>query len=755
MTGNPLHAGSRRPAADVVAALRQAIAAHQAGNFARAESLYSFVLSKDEKQFDALHMLGVLAGQLGDFPRADRLIRLALKVDPRSFEAHSNLARVLLELKEYQQALGAADRALSLHANYANAHLLRGSALLLLHKPEPALQSFDRALALQPDFAMARFNRGEALFELRRYDQALIAYQQALAIQPAYADAWKGAGNVFCVFRRFDQALAAHDKALAIEPHLAGAWLGRCNVLYQLGQFDQARAACDKALAIKPDFADAWVARGNLLSEQAPLAEALAAYDRALALDPDMKYARGSRLFAKLRLCDWSNLDAECSQLISAVKAGGHACPPFALLALSSSPNDQLECGRLFAADEGLGAKKPLHSGRSRSHDRLRIAYLSADFRQHVVATVAVELFELHDRDRFEVLGVSFGQDDRSELRARIVKAFDRFHDVRSDDGRQVAELLRKAEVDIAIDLMGYTEHSRPEILAHRPAPVQASYLGFPGTIGADFIDYILADRFVLPFDQQAFFTESIVHLPDSYQPTDSNSEVSDNVPRRSEIGLPEDQFVFCCFNNSYKVSPQIFDVWMRLLKSIEGSVLWLTVADDPARQNLRREAERRGIEARRLILTDRVGHADYLARQVLADLFLDTLPYNAHGTGSNALGAGLPVLTCRGATFAGRVGASLLHAVGLPELVTNSLEEYQALALKLATDRDLLRSIRRKLEINRATAPLFDTARLCRHLEAAYQIMWGRYGRGEPPASFSVMPVPSAAGGESWPVSR
>jgi protein O-GlcNAc transferase len=692
-------------------------------------------------------MLGVLAGQLRDFPKADRLIRLALQVDPRSFEAHSNLARVLLELKRYDQALGAADRALSLDANYANAHLLRGSALLLLKKPEPALQSFDRALALQPDFAMAHFNRGEALFELRRYDQALIAYQKALAIQPAYADAWKGAGNVLCVFRRFDQALAAHDKALAISPHLAEAWLGRGNVLYELGQFDQARAACDKALAIKPDFADAWVARGNLLSEQAPLAEALAAYDRALALDPDMKYARGSRLFAKLRLCDWSNLDAECSQLISAVKAGAHACPPFALLALSSSPNDQLECGRLFVADEGLGSKKPLPSGGSRSHDRLRIAYLSADFRQHVVATVAVELFELHDRERFEVLGVSFGQDDRSELRARIVKAFDRFHDVRGAGDREVAELLHKAEVDIAIDLMGYTEHSRPGILAHRPAPVQASYLGLPGTMGTDFIDYILADRLVLPFDQQPFFTEKIVHLPDTYQPTDSQREVSANVPRRSEIGLPEDQFVFCCFNNSYKFSPQIFDVWMQLLKSVEDNVLWLTVADDPTRQNLRREAERRGIEARRLVLTDRVGHADYLARQVLADLFLDTLPYNAHGTGSNALGGGLPVLTCRGATFAGRVGSSLLCAAGLPELVTNSLEEYQALALKLATDGELLRSFRRKLEANRATAPLFDGGRLCRHVEAAYQIMAERYWRGEAPAGFSVPPISPASG--------
>jgi len=608
----------------------------------------------------------------------------------------------------------AADKALSIHPGYINAHLLRGSALLLSRKLEPALQSFDRALELKPDFAMAFFNRGEALFELKRYDQALIAYQRALALQPNYADAWKGVANVLCTLRRFGQALLAYDKALAINPHLAEAWLGRGNVFfYQLEQFPQARAA----------------------------------YEKAVELKPDLKYAQGSRLVAKLYLCDWSDLDAECSRLISAVKTGAHACDPFTLLAIPSSPVDQLECARLFVADANLRSQRLFPSGRRRSHDRLRIAYLSADFRQHVIATVIGELFELHDRDRFEVLGISFGHDDQSGLRARLMKAFDRFHDVSNSSDREVAELLHEAEVDIAIDLMGYTEHSRPGILGHRPAAVQASYLGFPGTMGADFIDYVLADRFVLPFDQQRFFAEKIVHLPDSYQPTDSKRRVSANVPKRSEIGLPEDAFVFCCFNNSYKLSPPVFDVWMRLLQSVERSVLWLTVAGDLTRMNLRREAERRGVEADRLVVTDRVDHADYLARQVLADLFLDTLPNNAHGTGSNALAAGLPILTCRGGTFAGRVGASLLHAAGLPELVTDSLEEYEALALKLAVDRDLLRSLRRKLEANRASRALFDTARLCRHVESAYETMWNRYERGEPPISFSVAPITDASG--------
>jgi protein O-GlcNAc transferase len=742
MARNQLYSGARRPAADFLATLGQAITAHQAGNLAQAEALYNVVLSKDDRHFDALHMLGVLAGQRGDFPKADRLIRLALDSDPRSFAAHSNHARVLLELKQYKQALGAAEQALTLDSTYVNAHLFRGCALLLLGKFEPALQSFDRALALAPDFVLALFNRGEVLFELKRYQEALAAYHKALTAQPDYADALKGVGNVFYALQHFDRALAAYDKALAIRPDFPEAWLGRGNVLYQLGC-----AACDQAPAPKPDFAGAWPARGNFSSGQAHFHQALAAYDKALALKPDLKYAQGSRLRAKMQVCDWSSLDEECSRLISAVRNGTHASDPFTLLATPSSPDDQLKCARLFVADRVCRDDEPLRPGRRPSRDRIRIAYLSADFRQHVIATVVAELLELHDRSRFEILGVSFGSDDRSELRGRLSNAFDRFHDVRNNTDREVAELLRDREIDIAVDLMGHTEHSRPGVFVNRPAPVQVNYLGFPGTMGAGFIDYILVDRFVLPFDQQPFFAEKIVHLPDSYQPTDSRREVSPHVPRRSEIGLPEDQFVFCCFNNSYKFSPRIFDIWMRLLKSIEGSVLWLTVADDPTRQNLRREAEGRGIAAGRLVLTDRVGHADYLARQVLADLFLDTLPYNAHGTGSNALAAGLPVLTCRGTTFAGRVGTSLLQAVGLPELATDGLEEYEALARKLATDPELFRSVRGKLQANRATCALFDTDRLRRHIEAAYQTMWERYRRGEPPASFSVAPNGNAIG--------
>jgi predicted O-linked N-acetylglucosamine transferase (SPINDLY family) len=351
------------------------------------------------------------------------------------------------------------------------------------------------------------------------------------------------------------------------------------------------------------------------------------------------------------------------------------------------------------------------------------------------------ELFELHDRDRFDVIGISFGRDDRSEVRARLMRAFDRFHDVASTSNRAVVSLLQELEVDIAVDLKGHTEGARLAILAARPAPLQVSYLGYPGTMGVDFIDYVIADGIVLPVDQQPFYPEKIVHLPDSYQVNDSKRRIASRIPTRRELGLPDHGFVFCCFNNNWKINAAMFDIWMRLLAAVDGSVLWLFRSNDLATANLRAEAKARGIDPARLVFAPFLDLPDHLARLKRAELFLDTLPCNAHTTASDALWAGLPVLTCIGDTFAGRVAASLLNGVGLPELVTNGLDEYEALALRLARDRPLLQSIRRKLEQNRLSSPLFDTDRFRRHLEAAYTTMWEMHRRGESPRSFRVDP--------------
>jgi protein O-GlcNAc transferase len=414
---------------------------------------------------------------------------------------------------------------------------------------------------------------------------------------------------------------------------------------------------------------------------------------------------------------------------------------PFTLIGYGASPALQLKCARAYTAHLFPTLPSPMCGPQRRAHDRLRIAYLSANFNRHAMAYLMVNLFERHDRARFEIVGLSFGADDGSEIRARVAGAFDQFYDVRRFGDREIATLVDELKIDIAVDIMGYTQDARPGILSHRPAPIQVNYLGYPGTMGADFIDYILADAIVVPPSEDAFFSEKVVRLPDCYQVNDRQRPIAERTPKRPEAGLPERGFVFCSFNNSYKITAAMFDVWMELLAKVEGSVLWLIGDNEPTERNLRREAALRGIDPGRLVFAPRLDQAEHLARHRLADLFLDTLPYNAHPSCSDALWAGLPVLTCRGDAFAGRVAASLLQAAGLPELVTSSLADYAALARWLAEDANLLGEIRKRLAENRLSRPLFDTDLTRRHIEAAYTTMWRLHQDGKAPRSFQVEP--------------
>jgi len=382
-----------------------------------------------------------------------------------------------------------------------------------------------------------------------------------------------------------------------------------------------------------------------------------------------------------------------------------------------------------------------LWRGERYDHERIAIAYLSADFHEkHPVARLVAGLFEHHDRTKFEITAISFVADNSDPMQGRIRRASDRYIEVSKRTDRDVARLLRELEVDIVVDLMGFTQDSRPGILGYRPAPIQVNYLGFSGTMGAPYIDYVIADQWVLPRGEESCFSEKIVHLPDTFMATDGTMKVAEAAPTRTEAGLPQDGFVFCAFNQHFKIMPEVFDVWMRLVRHLDGSVLWLTGARDATVRNLRREAERRGVAADRLVFADRVArHEDHLARLRLADLFLDTSPYNAHATACDALWVGLPVVTCQGATFAGRVASSLLHAIGLDELVTTQLAEYEALAIKIATTPAWLGTLREKLAAHRSTHALFDTEQFRRHLETALITMHERHQRGEPAANFAV----------------
>ncbi len=602
---------------------------------------------------------------------------------------------------------------------------------------------FDQLLARVPNHIAAINERGSALAELRDYDAALASFEKALSLQPKYAEAHLNRGNIFGSLKRYDGALAAYDDALVLKPDLALAWVGRGQVLGELERHGDALLAYDRALALKPDLAQAWVGRGNILIATRRYDDAFVAYDRAVALSPDLDYAPGARLFAKLCLCDWTNLEAETAQLLSRLRQQKPASTPFHLLSVPSSAENQQQCAKLNVQDQPRFP--PLWRGEIFAHKRIRLAYLSGDFREHPIGYLTAGLFEHHDKTSFETTAISFGADRDSPTRGRIKGAFEHFIDVRGRSDQDIANLIRQLEVDIVVDLMGFTIHNRLGVLARRPAPIQVNYLGYSGTMGTEDLDYILADPTVVPEEQCAFYSEQVVWLPDCYLINDDRRTISARVPTRRECGLPDDGFVFCCFNNSYKLGPETFQVWMRLLTGIPASVLWLSEANASAQANLRRAAERCGVSADRLIFAPRLPEvADHLARQRQADLFLDTLPYNAHTTACDALWAGVPVLTCPGATFAGRVAASLVKAIGLDELITPSLADYEALALELARDPPRLASLRQRLAGNRSTFPLFQTARTTRQIEAACTMMWERYQRGEVagPRSAAAKPI-------------
>lgn len=687
---------------------------------------------------EAWHGRGNLLYGLKRYEEAFSAYDRARTLKPTLVGAWLGSGNVLYDLKRYEKAVAAYDEALILKPDLAEAWHRRGNVLYGLNRYSEALAAYDKELTLNPGYVGVWLGRGNVLFDLKRYEEALTAFDKAMTLKPDLAEVWLGRGNVFYELKRFDEALAAYDKALMINPNLAGVWANRGNVFFDLKRYKEAIAAYDQALILKPDLAGAWLGRGNVFCGLKRYEEAIAAFDRVLALRPDLEYLHGERLHAKMQSCDWRDLEYDWSNILEKLRKGACVSSPYIILALPSSSADQLSCAKLFL-EKNVSATNNNSLDRCSSNGRIRIAYLSADFQEHAVMKLMAGLFEHHDKSRFETIAISFGLNDGSAMRTRVVKAFDQFLDVRSYSDQEIANTLREIKTNIAIDLTGFTKNMRVNILASRPAPVQVNYLGYAGTMGADFIDYIIADKIVIPIDQQQYYSEKVAYLPDSYLASDATHRVSEAMPTRKEAGLPDNGFVFCSFIDSYKITPDVFSIWMRLLHQVPGSVLWLTEGNSSSPNHLKLEAQRRGISSERLAFAPRIKFEDYLARHRLADLFLDTLYFNAHTTASHALWAGLPVLTCLGATFAGRVAASLLVAVGLPELVTKSLEEYEALALKLACDPALLASIKSKLARNRDTYPLFNTARFTRHIEAAYINMWEKYQRGELPESFII----------------
>jgi predicted O-linked N-acetylglucosamine transferase (SPINDLY family) len=704
------------------------------GQVSAARQVYQQILDADPGHFGALAALGMLAGQANDLPGAEKYFERAVAAAPDDSAAQCNLGVIRRLLGRWESALECFDRAVELDGRNAIAYHCRAETHAELGRLQEAVADYGRALESSPAHFESHAKQALALFALGRYREALASCDRAIALRPDQAPAYVLRGDLLRALDQLPAALASYDRALAIDPQNAEGHCNRCAALQRLDRLGEALTSAERAIAIKPDYAEAHFHRAYLLRMFQHFDAAKAAYKTVAGLAPAFEFLPGNRIEADLHVCDWSDYGTLVPQIEAGIESDARVSNPFIFMALSDSARRQHRAARIWArfacpANDALGPLAP----RQRP-PRLTVGYFSADLHLHPIARLIAELIEIHDRSRFAVVAFSFGPEVQDEYRQRLARAFDRFIDVREKSSLEIAALARSLEVDIAVDLGGYSQGARPGIFALRAAPVQVSYLGYLGTMGAGYMDYIVADRTVVTADSADHFSEKIIYMPDSHQVNDRRRRIAEHRFTREQLRLPASGFVFCCFNTSYKISPATFAAWMRILQAVPGSALFLYAAHAAAERNLRAAAARHGVDPQRLVFGARLPPDEYLARYRAADLFLDTAPYNAGTTASDALWAGLPVLTFAGRSFASRTAASLLTALGVPELITSTPQEYERLAIELALDPERMATIRAKVRERRLVSPLFDTPRFARNLEAGFTAAYERYLAGAAP---------------------
>jgi predicted O-linked N-acetylglucosamine transferase (SPINDLY family) len=656
-----------------------------------AERVANAVLRLNSKDLVALQILGLCMAIQGRLLEAVTPLSKAAQLDPKNAELLSNLVRSQHGAELYREAL----------------------------------ETYAKLLRLVSDSAQIQTDRGTALAKLKRFDEAEKAYEKAISLQPDYFLAWSNRGNLFNELHLTEQAIQSYEKALQINPNYAETWTNLGNAFFDLNRFSDAVIAHEKALSLNPEYGEAWSNYGNTLLEMKEDGRAYESYAKAFQIKPDVPFLYGQLLSAKLGACQWDQTEPNANSILARVDAAEKACLPFVLLSTPASLAQQLSCAKVFIADRCPPVSNKLveHQRPMDSNQKIRIGYFSSDFKQHPVGILMENILHLHDRRAFEFYGFFLNKKTLDPVEIAINRLFDSAHDLFGMTDKDAYTLISQHQLDIAIDLNGHTSGARTALFSHRLAPIQVNYLGYAGTSGATFFDYLIADPVVIPRSDQPFFTEKIAYLPDSFFPVDTSITDFGDLPSRDSQGLPADGFIFACFNNAYKIQPEIFRCWMHLLKSVEGSVLWLTTPSNKAIKNLQAACEDHGVDTSRLIFAKREAERkDHLSRLRLADLFLDTPYYNAHATCADALWAGIPVLTQVGSTFAGRVAASQLHALSLEDCITESSEAYTEKAIDLALNPALLKSIRMRLAQNSKTMPLFDSRLYVRNLENLYR---------------------------------
>ena len=715
--------------------LQQAVQAFQDGNFMSAEMTLSNVLRAYPKSLPALQILGLIKAMQAKHAEAAELLKKAVRISPNDPSLQYNLAKALMESGAGTEALPYHKRATELMPSNAEAWLNYGKSLSYLDRHQEAIAIYERALNINEGYAEAYLNRGASFKALKRYVEANLSADKALEINPSLFEAWSNKGIALKELKRYDEALASYEKALSIHPQYHEAWNNLGVTYKELKRYDEALASYEKALSIHPQHHEAWYNKGIIFTELKRYDEGLASFSKAVSLKADQDYFLGVLTDIKMLMANWQDLDKDIDLITEKIKLGEKAITPFALLAISNSSALHLEAAQIWTKDK-FPVNMALPILGKNTHEKIRIGYFSADFQRHPVAFLTAELFEVHDRERFEIYGFSLrSASPGDDMVARLTDAFDGFFDVENKSDEDIAQLAREMEIDIAIDLGGHTRWARTGVFSCRAAPIQVNYLGYPGTMGADYMDYIIADRTLIPESSQVDYLEKVAYLPNSYMVDDSKRQVSKKIFTRGEFNLPENQFIYCCLNNSYKFNKKLLASWAKILLEVNDSVLWLSENNEPFMRNVLQEFSKLNIDKERIIFAGKLDlMSEHLARLSLADLFLDTLPFNAHTTAVDALKGGLPVLTLLGETFAGRVAGSVLNAIDLPELITHSQEEYESLAIELGTNPALLKKIKEKLITNQATTPLFNTPLFTRHIEAAYSKMYQRYQLDQAP---------------------
>ncbi len=754
--------------------LQAAIKAFNDGDFKKSEKILEEYVREHPSEFDPIHLLAVVYSFNLKHHDAISFYKIALSICPTDAQVLSNLATSLNAIGNHKEALAIQRKAIDLDQNNPDFWYNAGNILCDLGRFQESFEFYEKALAINPNSDQTLNNYGKALYDLERYADSIIYYDKALRLNPNFLECLNNKGVSLKELKKYDEAITCFDKALSLNPNYAEAFSNKGIVLYALRKIQEAILYFDKAISLNPKYAqalsnkgfllqneqkkfqdalnhfneaimaepnyvEAWSNKASVLSDLNRTDDALKCYEVALSIKPDFDWLYGNFLQAKMRICYWDNFTENLLALTKKIAFWEKTTQPFVPLFMVDNPGLHKQCAEIFI---NKNFPENLNLGpipKTIKKEKIKIAYFSADFGKHAVSSLVSELIELHDKNIFQIIGFSFGPNDNSNMRFRLMNAFTEFYDLNNLSDQEVAQFARKMNIDIAVDLGGFTGANRIAPFSYYVAPLQINYLGYPGTSGAKYIDYIIADTTLIPKSSQQFYTEKIIYLPNSYQANDRKRLISEKKFSRDEFGLPKDGFVFCCFNNNYKILPSTFDSWMRILKAIDGSVLWLLKDNSLIAKNLYSEAEKRGVSGKRLIFAERAPLAEHLARHRHANLFIDTFPYNAHTTASDALWAGVPVLTLKGQSFASRVAASLLNAIDLPELITTSQDQYEALALELATNTNKLSEIKVRLSNNRLTTPLFDTPLFTKNIESAYLKIYDQYLMGLKPSNLYI----------------